>query len=261
VSRSSPIVVVTAADPTVQSEPDVAERKNNLYADAVRRHGGTPLVLDARASERDRREAFAAMQGLLLSGGADVDPARYGRQPQGATGIERPRDELEAEAFAAAEDRELPVLGICRGLQALNVFLGGRLIQDIPGHSGAGWSHGAPLRHPMRVAPGTRLARILFPTNVRGGVIEVNSYHHQGIRSADLAPSLLPSAYAASPIGEIVEAVETRSGRFVVGVQCHPERTESTPDAFERLFRVFVDACRGTVVAREDAIAAAEKTR
>jgi putative glutamine amidotransferase len=260
VSRSSPIVLVTVADPTIQSEPDVAERKNNLYADAVRRHGGAPLVLDARSTARERREAFGAMQGLLLSGGADVDPARYGRKPHDATGIERQRDEFEADAFAAADARELPVLGICRGLQALNVFLGGRLVQDVPGHSGAGWSHGAALRHPMRIAPGTRLARILFPTNVRGGVIEVNSYHHQGIRSADLAPSLVPSAYAASPVGEIVEAAETRSGRFVLGVQCHPERTESTPDAFERLFRVFVDACRGTVVAREDAVAAAEKS-
>jgi gamma-glutamyl-gamma-aminobutyrate hydrolase PuuD len=111
----------------------------------------------------------------------------------------------------------------------------------------------------MRVAPGTRLARMLFPTNVRGGVIEVNSYHHQGIRTADLAPSLIASGFASSAIGELVEAAETRSGRFVVGVQCHPERQESTPAAFERLFRVFVDACRGTIVAREDAVAAEER--
>ena len=239
------------AAPSRQSEPDVAERKNLLYADAVRRHGGSPIVLDAGASKKVRRDAMNSMQGLLLTGGADIDPARYGRPTEGARATEPERDELEAEAFAAADERGLPVLGICRGLQALNVFLGGRLVQDVPGHLGAGWTHGPPLRHPMRIASGTRLARILFPTNVRGGVVEVNSYHHQGIRTADLAPTLVPNAFASSAIGELVEGVETRSGRFVVGIQCHPERTESTPDAFERLFRVFVDACRGAVVARD----------
>jgi putative glutamine amidotransferase len=251
VSSASPAVLVTVAAPSRQSDPDVAERKNLLYADAVRRHGGSPIVLDAGASKTARRDAFKAMQGLLLTGGADIEPARYGKSNEGARGTEPDRDELEAAAFEAAEKRSLPVLGICRGLQALNVFLGGRLVQDVPGHSGPGWSHGPPLRHPMRVAPGTRLARILFPTNVRGGVIEVNSYHHQGVRAADLAPTLIPNAYASSAIGELVEGVETRSGRFLVAIQCHPERTESTPQAFERLFRVFVDACRGTVVSRE----------
>jgi putative glutamine amidotransferase len=100
------------------------------------------------------------------------------------------------------------------------------------------------------VSPGTRLARILFPTNARGGVLEVNSSHHQAVRPADLAPGLVPSATASSPAGEIVEALETRAGRFVMGVQCHPERTESTPPAFERLFSVFVDACRGAATTR-----------
>jgi putative glutamine amidotransferase len=251
VSRSSPPILLTVAASSRQAEPDVAERKNTLYADAVRRHGGSPIVLDAAAKKTARRDAFRSMQGLLLTGGADIDPGRYGRPNEGSVTIEPDRDELEADAFEAAEERGLPILGICRGFQALNVFLGGRLVQDIPGHIGAGWSHGPPLRHPMRIAPGTRLARILFPTNVRGGVIEVNSYHHQGVRTSDLAPTLLPNAFASSAIGEIVEGVETRSGRFVVGIQCHPERIESTPDAFERLFRVFVDACRGTVVARE----------
>jgi putative glutamine amidotransferase len=251
VSRSSPQILVTVAASSRQSDPDVAERKNTLYADAVRRHGGSPILLDAAAKTMARQDAFKSMRGLLLTGGEDIDPARYGRPNEGSRTIEPDRDELEAAAFEAAEQRGLPVLGICRGLQALNVFLGGRLVQDIPGHIGAGWTHGPPLRHPMRVAPGTRLARILFPTNVGGGVIEVNSYHHQGIRTADLAPTLYPNAFASSAVGEIVEGVETRAGRFVVGIQCHPERRESTPDAFERLFRVFVDACRGTVVARD----------
>jgi len=104
--------------------------------------------------------------------------------------------------------------------------------------------------HPLRVEPGTRLARILFPTNVRGGVLEVNSFHHQAVGAADLAPGLVPNARAASTAGELIEGLETRDGRFVLGVQCHPERTDSTPKQFERLFAFFVDAARGPATRR-----------
>ncbi len=106
------------------------------------------------------------------------------------------------------------------------------------------------MTHPLRVAPGTRLARILFPTNARGGVLQVNSYHHQGVRAGDLAPSLVANAWASSPAGDLVEGLEAADGRFVFGLQCHPERTESTPPAFERLFAVFVDAARGPLSRR-----------
>jgi putative glutamine amidotransferase len=248
--KSRPRVVVTVAVPARQREPDVTQRKNDLYAESVRRHGGEPVVVDAATDPKARRAAFATMDGLLLTGGADVDPARYGRPNDGSVEIEPDRDELEVAAWQAAEDRGLPILGICRGLQALNVFYGGTLLQDVKGHMGPSWSHGEAMRHPVRVAAGTRLARILFPTNSRGGVVEVNSYHHQAVRPADLAPTLVPNAFATSKAGEIVEGLETRSGRFVMGLQCHPERTESTPAAFERVFSVFVDACRGTVVDR-----------
>ena len=248
--RSSPRVVVTVAAPSTQSDPDLAARKNQLYADAVVRHGGEPILLDATTPDADREAAFASMRGLLLSGGADIDPARYGTPNRGSVSIEPERDALEAAAFAVAEERELPVLGICRGFQALNVFLGGRLLQDVPGHAGAGWGKGPALTHPVRVAPGTRLARILYPTNVGGGVLEVNSFHHQAVRREDLAPGLIASATASRPAGELIEGIETRRGRFVIGVQCHPERQESTPEAFERVFAVFVDACRGSVATR-----------
>ena len=250
IERSAPHVVVTVAAPSAQADSELAWRKNELYADAVRRQGGEPIVVDATMGEADRRATFGSMDGLLLSGGADIDPARYGSPNRGSVSVERDRDDLEAAAFAAAEDRGLPVLGICRGFQALNVFLGGRLLQDVPGHAGSAWGKGTARTHPLRVAPGTRLARILFPTNVRGGVLEVNSYHHQAVRREDLAPGLIANATASSAAGELIEGVETRSGRFVLGIQCHPERQESTPEAFERVFAVFVDACRGSVTAR-----------
>ena len=181
-----PRIVITVADPTAQAEPDIAARKNDLYADAIRRHGGQPIVLDARASEGDRRAAFEAMDGLLLSGGADIDPARYGRANQGSVDIEPDRDSLEAEAYAAASSRAVPILGVCRGLQAVNVFSGGTLLQHVAGHVGAGWGHGPAKEHALRLVPGSRLARILSPTNPRAGATTVNSYHHQAIRPADL---------------------------------------------------------------------------
>jgi putative glutamine amidotransferase len=237
--------VVTVADAARQAEPEIARRKNELYAASLVRHGASPIVLEQTAGEAERAEAFDAMDGLLLSGGADLEPGRYGRPNQGSTAVEPERDALEAAAWSAAQARLLPVLGVCRGFQAINAFSGGTLLQHVDGHAGPGWGHGTASTHPLRVAPGTRLARILFPTNARGGVLEVNTYHHQGILAAGLAPSLVANAWATSPAGDLVEGLEAADHRFVIGVQCHPERTESTAAAFERLFAVFVDAARG----------------
>ena len=248
-----PRVVLTVAVAADQADPALAERKVALYAAAIARHGGEPVILDAAASPEERDEALSTMHGLLLTGGADVDPARYGRPSRGSRAVDPDRDALEARAWQAATERDLPVLGICRGFQQLNVLHGGTLLQDVDGHEGPSYGSGAARTHPLRIVPGTRLARILFPTNVRGGVLPVNTYHHQGIRSGDLASGLIASAWAASPAGDLVEGLESeaRAGRFVLGVQCHPERTDSTPDAFERVWRVFVDACRGSLASRE----------
>ncbi len=241
---------MTVAEAARQLEPGVALRKNQLYADAVARHGATPIVLDASTPAVDRRTAFGAMDGLLLSGGADIEPTRYGHPDQGSTGIEPDRDALEADAWAAAQARGVPVIGICRGFQAINVLSGGTLLQHVEGHAGPSWGHGPATTHPLRLAPGTRLARVLVPTNARAGVLQVNSYHHQAIRPADLGPGLVASAWASSPAGDLVEGLEAADGRFLIGIQCHPERTESTPAAFERLFAVFVDAARGPLSRR-----------
>jgi putative glutamine amidotransferase len=233
-----------------QREPEIAARKNALYVDAVVRHGAAAIALDAASPESLRAAALASMDGLLLTGGADLDPVRYGEPNDGSHGAEPERDELEAAAWAAAESRGVPVLGICRGFQAMNVFAGGRLLQHVDGHLGAAWGHGPALTHPLRLAPGTRLTRILSPVNAGGAVLTVNSYHHQAVRASDLAPRYTASAFSPSPSGDLVEAFETTSGPFRMAVQCHPERTESTPRAFERLFAFFVDACRGPLLDR-----------
>jgi putative glutamine amidotransferase len=242
---SHPRIVVTVADPSTANDPDLVARKNALYAAAISRAGGDPILLSATVGASERAAALASMDGLLLSGGADVDPARYGRGVAGSVATEPERDALEHEAWNAASARGVAILGVCRGMQAINVFSGGTLIQHLDGHAGPGWGVGPAATHPLRLAPGSRLSRILFPTNARGGVVTVNSYHHQGVRAADLAPGLVASAYASSGAGDLVEGLEAADGRFLIGVQCHPERTESTPPAFARLFSVFVDAARG----------------
>jgi putative glutamine amidotransferase len=237
----APRIVVTVAVPGQQPEPAIAARKNQLYADAIARHGALPVVLDATAPVAERAAAFWSMDGLLLSGGADIDPARYGQSLDGAIALEPDRDALEWEAWSTAADRGVPVLGLCRGLQAINVFSGGSLLQHVDGHAGAAWGHGPAATHPLRVDSASRLAGWIGGL----GSLDVNSYHHQGIRSADLADGLVASAWAESSAGDLVEGLEAADDRFVVGVQCHPERTESTPEAFERLFAAFVAACRG----------------
>ena len=241
----APRIVITVAVAARQPEPDLSERRNALYAAAVSRHGGTPIVLDATSTPGERAEAFDTMDGLLISGGADLHPERYGhpdraRRPSSSTATRSRRRRGRSPRRAI-----VPVLGICRGFEAINVFSGGTLLQHVDGHQGPRWGKGPALVHPLRVAPGTRLARILFPTNSGGGVVRVNSYHHQAVRPSDLAPGLVANAWSSSPSGDLVEGLEAADGRFVFGLQCHPERQESTPPAFERLFSVFVDAARG----------------
>jgi putative glutamine amidotransferase len=246
----SPRIVVTLMVAAHQPEPEIAARKNALYVDSVVRHGATAVPLDATSSPAESGAAFATMEGLLLTGGTDLDPSRYGEANHGSDGVEVDRDELESAAWATAVARGVPVLGICRGLQAMNAFSGGTLLQHVDGHAGPGWGHGPALTHPMRLVPGTRMARILSPTNAGGGVMIVNSYHHQAVRTMDLAPGYMPSALATSPDGDLVEGFESISGPIRMAIQCHPERTESTPKAFERLFSFFVDACRGPAAGR-----------
>lgn len=248
-SPRPPLVLVTAPDGSGGADPAYLERRTGLYLAAIRRAGGEPRTIDERAVTAERRRAFAAMEGLLLSGGGDIHPARYGRGVEGSREIEPARDALEAEAWAVAAERGLPVLGICRGLQAVNVFAGGTLTQHVDGHAGPAWDRGPAATHPIRIDAATRLGRLLAEAGFDGG--EVNTFHHQAVTGADLAPGLVAVGWGESPVGPIVEILEGSDGRWVAAVQCHPERTDSTPPAFEALFRTFVAAAAS---ARESAV-------
>jgi putative glutamine amidotransferase len=234
----APRIVVTLAIAERHTRPELAAKRNDLYVEAVERHGATVVRMDTRVPADARDREFKSMDGLMISGGADVHPSRYGQAVSGSQDIEDDRDQMESVAWAVAAQRKVPVLGICRGLQAINVFAGGTLLQHVEGHQGAGWGLGPPATHLIRLVEGTRLASLLGPADE----LNVNAYHHQGIRASDLAPGLRASAWADSSAGPLVEGLEGDDGRFLVGIQCHPERTESTPEEFERLFAAFVRA-------------------
>lgn len=241
----APRILVTVQSPSRAADAELAGQKNARYVEQVVAAGGDPVVLDETASEEVRAAAFASMDGLLLSGGADVDPALYGQEPAGAVDVEPGRDALELAAWRVARERGRPVLGVCRGMQAINVFAGGSLIQHLEGHMSPAYPSGPARRHPLRLAAASQMARILRPTDPGGAVISVNTYHHQGFRRDQLAPGLVAAGTAAHPEGELVEAIESADpSALVLGIQCHPERTESTPPEFARLWAFFVDACR-----------------
>ena len=198
------------------------------YADAVAAGGGEPVLLPTGAGTA---EVVARLDGLVLAGGADVEPARYGAAPGPHTVARPDRDAAEFLLLQAALDRDLPLLAICRGMQLLDVALGGGLLQHLPDVEGAASHQRAPgvfERREVRTAPGSELHRLLGPTAA------VDCHHHQALDR--IAPGLTPSAWAEDGV---VEAVEATGRRFCLGVQWHPETGED-----RRLFDALVDAAR-----------------
>ena len=196
---------------------------NRAYVDAVVAAGGVPLILPAREDESQADDLLDVLDALLLSGGGDIDPARYGDEtihPE-TYGIHPLRDAWELALLTGAYPRDTPILAICRGIQVLNVALGGTLVQDVADQWPGAVVHnqrelGLPtdaVGHEVAVVPGT-LGFDVFGTDTVG----VNSYHHQAVR--DLAPGLVTAATA--PDG-VIEAVAATDKPFVLGVQWHPE--------------------------------------
>ena len=216
------------------------------YVRSVERAQAVPVVLPALRPE-DAPAVLERLDGLLLSGGIDVDPALYGREPHPRLGrVDRRRDDFELALTRAALARDLPLLAICRGHQVLNVATGGSLIQDIPSELKGAVTHDAPGRrtrrsHTVEVAPGTRLGEILG-----GGTLSVNSFHHQAIDG--LGRGLVVSA--RSPKDGVIEGVERPGSTFVLGVQWHPESFWSEERSFQELFDAHAEACRAASLVR-----------
>jgi putative glutamine amidotransferase len=251
-AAASPLIVVTTADPAASSDPALTTRKGLLYAEAVRQAGGDPALLTPATAFAERDRLLGAMAGLLLSGGADIDPALYDEKPAGSDGVDAARDELELAAWRESVRRSVPVFGVCRGLQAINVFSGGKLLQDVPSHAGIPYGKGEAHSHLLEIEPRSKLGRAIAsaaPDGVAGAdedddmlELAVNTYHHQAVRRDTLAAGLRAVAWSDSEAGRLVEGLEGTDHRWLVAVQCHPERTESTPEEFSGLWADFVRA-------------------
>jgi len=214
---------------------------NVNYVRSVAQAGGIPLVLPVRTEAGEAAAYLDAIDGLLLSGGSDLSPFLYGDEPRRGLGpIGSERDEFELALVREALGRGLPVFGICRGLQVLNVALGGTLHQDLASQVPGALDHSPPelqamdeLRHSIALLATAR--RLHLPAE--GGTLLVNSFHHQAVR--ELASGLV--AVARAPDG-VIEAVEGEGEAFVLAVQFHPEALTLRWPAFLQPFRAHVEA-------------------
>ena len=215
---------------------DIPGERIEDYWERVEEAGGDAVDL------RGVDISITSLDGLILTGGLDIDPQRYGQEPGEWTKIaESERDEYEIGLVTAAMDADLAVLAICRGSQVLNVAVGGGLLQNIESsnHRADYKTEGYPSRwHDVRLEPGSRLNKLF-----EADEIQVNSRHHQGVLRETIAPGL--RAVGVSPDG-IVEAAESEKHRWVVGVQWHPERAETEHPHFapqqRALFSAFLGA-------------------
>lgn len=211
------------------------------YLGPLRRAGAQEAVLlPVPIGRSDAGDLLARFDGLMLIGGGDVDPSRYGEPRSAETyGVDADTDTFELNLVSAALERELPTLAICRGIQVLNVALGGTLIQHITGREGL-LDHGIPgagdggAHHEVRLEPGSRIAKAMGTETA-----DCASHHHQAI--ARLSESLVATGWSEDGV---IEAVEAESG-WVLGVQWHPEDTAADDPSQQGLFDALVEEAAG----------------
>ncbi|MDQ0416308.1 putative glutamine amidotransferase [Croceifilum oryzae] len=219
-------------------ESDEFTKIRRSYANSVATAGGVPVLLSPIVDERLAEELADRLDGLLLSGGGDINPIHYHEEPHPTLDLVCDiRDQYEFQLAKAFMNCKKPILAICRGAQVLNVVLGGTLIQDVPSqvttdlpHSQEADRHVAT--HAIQIDPQSKLAEILDECQ-----IDVNSFHHQSVK--DLPGTCLATAYA--PDG-VVEAFEYQGDQFALAVQWHPEAMTHDEHSL-KLFRYFVEKC------------------
>jgi putative glutamine amidotransferase len=232
----APVIGVTSIPRNCETPMSLLmhETVPQLYLTSIRDSGGVPLILPVHGS--DASSLVSRIDGLLLTGGGDVDPRYYRGDAEVARGIDEIRDEFEVAAVHEALDLDIPIFAICRGMQLLNVTLGGTLIGDLEKsiRSDHHWDleHWDGASHLVDVEPDTHLARFA------GSKFAVNSMHHQAVDR--LGEGLRVSARSSDGV---VEGVEMASRSFVVGVQWHPEcLTPTSPHS--DLFGAFIEQVR-----------------
>ena len=215
-------------------------RRMSDYLESVRRAGGEPL--EVAAGGESPEHILARVDGVMLTGGGDVDPMLYGEAPHATfQAAEADRDQFEIALTRAAIAANIPFFAICRGMQLANVAMGGTLIQDIPSEVPGALEHSVPeprahVAHEVWVAKGSRLSALLADHMEDGETCHVNSRHHQSVATA--APGF--EVTATSPDG-VIEAMEKTGTAFCIGVQWHPENFWRTGE-FRSLFEGFVQA-------------------
>jgi putative glutamine amidotransferase len=246
-TRTRPVIGVTTQ--TLQAIDGIpaglpqSDVMNQRYYIAITLVGAAPILIPLLDDEPEALHAvYDLCDGLLIPGGVDVDPSRFGEAPHPRLGrVDHARDRVELQLTKWAVDDRKPVLGLCRGLQVINVALGGTLYQDLEAQCPNGIKHDYfptygyerdHLAHDVTLSEGSRLRHLMELER-----IPVNSMHHQGIKT--LASALVASAVA--PDG-LIEAVESPSDHFLVGVQWHPEVFEITDPHTRHVFREFIAA-------------------
>jgi putative glutamine amidotransferase len=212
--------------------PVLLHTASRFYVDAIVRAGGLPVVLPVIDPD-DVPELMRFLHGIVLTGGGDVEPSRYGHAPASENwGVDPARDDFEEAILRHALERDLPVLATCRGMQLVNVAMGGTLVQHIPAVSDQlhsqepHWREGI---HRVKIEPDSHLAEALGATE-----LDVNSLHHQAV--LEPAPGMRAVAWADD---DTVEAIELPGNRHLVAVQWHPELLEDFPEQ-QGLFRQLV---------------------
>lgn len=232
-----PVIGITTFDEKVQGYHTI----NNNYMNAVFAAGGIPISIPTVNNEEDYGAYINLIDGIIFSGGIDISPFNYGENPlKEIKRISNIRDEYEFGLLDRAYKQKLPILGICRGLQLINVYLGGSLYQDIDRQLPGSLGHKPDFLtieeeyHSINLRKGTRFYEIFNKDK-----IFVNSFHHQGIKK--LGENLQVSGVADDGLVEVIEAADDR---FMVGVQFHPEALVKRKPIFLKIFEEFILAAR-----------------
>jgi putative glutamine amidotransferase len=252
-TSTRPLIGIPAASQAGADSPTY--RFNGHYTAAVAACDGLPLAIPLDLPEPILAGIFERLDGLLLAGGVDVDPLHYGEPHHPKLGqVDAARDATELLLARWALAADVPILGICRGIQSLNVAAGGSLYQDIPAQLPASQRHDyhvadtgwETLTQRVTLAEGSRLAHILCDGSVQRASVMTNSFHHQAVKAVGAG-----FGAAAWTDDRVIEGIESSLHRFALGVQWHPEGMFRADEPSRRLFRAFVAACKARLPGRK----------